>query len=103
MNGKGKNTKQLTCGIKNNRLELTTTNNLIEFLSKKILDKGGVNMGEWKEPYTMCSTCRATGEVTCPKCFGSGTDVNTDENCSMCKGSGNVVCPACKGDTYVRT
>ncbi len=60
-------------------------------------------MGEWKEPYTMCSTCRATGEVTCPKCFGSGTDVNTDENCSMCKGSGNVVCPACKGDTYVRT
>ncbi|MBP3621518.1 MAG: hypothetical protein J6J16_07140 [Lachnospiraceae bacterium] len=59
-------------------------------------------MGEWKEPYTMCSTCRAMGEVVCPDCYGSGHDVNTDEDCYTCNGTGHVECPTCHGDTYVR-
>lgn len=59
-------------------------------------------MGEWKEPYTMCSTCRAMGEINCPQCYGSGKDYNTDNRCSKCGGTGKIICPTCGGDTYVR-
>lgn len=59
-------------------------------------------MGEWREPYIMCSTCRAMGEIVCPKCGGSGQDVHTDEQCSECNGNGTIVCPTCNGDTYIK-